>query len=32
VSSTQADGNADPVTSSVQQFNTQPTDQMSAEK
>jgi phosphodiesterase/alkaline phosphatase D-like protein len=32
VSSTQADGNADPVTSSVQQFNTRSTDQMSAGK
>jgi hypothetical protein len=32
VSSTQADGNADPVTSSVQQFNTQPANPMSAEK
>jgi len=32
VSSTQADGNADPVTSSVRQFNTRPTDRMSAEK
>ena len=32
VSSTQADGNADPVTSSVQQFNTQPANRMSAEK
>ncbi|MGA9966812.1 MAG: fibronectin type III domain-containing protein [Terriglobales bacterium] len=32
VSSTQADGNADRVTSSVQQFNTQPTNRISAEK
>ena len=32
VSSTQADGNADPVTSSVQQFNTQATNRISAEK
>jgi hypothetical protein len=32
VSSTQADGTSDPVTSSVRQFNTRPTDQMSAEK
>ena len=32
VSSTQADGSSDPVTSSVRQFNTRPTDQMSAEK
>jgi phosphodiesterase/alkaline phosphatase D-like protein len=31
-SSTQADGTSDPVTSSVRQFNTRPTDQMSAEK
>ena len=32
VSSTQADGTSDPVTSSVRQFNTRPTDQISAEK
>jgi hypothetical protein len=32
VSSTQADGTSDPATSSVRQFNTRPTDQMSAEK
>jgi hypothetical protein len=32
VSSTQADGNFDPVTSSVQHFNTHPTNRMSAEK
>jgi hypothetical protein len=32
VSSTQADGNADPVTSSVQQFTTQATNRISAEK
>jgi Purple acid Phosphatase, N-terminal domain len=32
VSSTQADGTSDPVTSSVRQFNTRPIDQMSAEK
>jgi hypothetical protein len=32
VSSTQANGTSDPVTSSVRQFNTRPTDQMSAEK
>jgi hypothetical protein len=32
VSSTQADGNADPLTSSVQQFNTQATNRISAEK
>ena len=32
VSSTQADGNADPVTSSVHQFNTQSTNRISAEK
>ncbi|HSY99124.1 MAG TPA: fibronectin type III domain-containing protein [Terriglobales bacterium] len=32
VSSTQADGNADPVTSSVQQFKTQPANRISAEK
>ena len=32
VSSTQADGNFDPVTSSVQHFNTQPSNRMSAEK
>jgi Purple acid Phosphatase, N-terminal domain len=32
VSSTQADGNADPLTSSVRQFNTLPTNRMSAEK
>jgi hypothetical protein len=32
VSSTQADGTSDPVTSSVRQFNTQATDQMSADK
>jgi hypothetical protein len=32
VSSTQADGTSDRVTSSVSQFNTRPTDQMSAEK
>jgi hypothetical protein len=31
-SSTQADGTFDPVTSSVRQFNTRPTDQMSPEK
>jgi len=32
VSSTQADGTSDPVTSSVQQFNTQPINRISAEK
>ena len=32
VSSTQADGTSDPVTSSVRQFNTRPTSPMSAEK
>jgi hypothetical protein len=32
VSSTQADGSSDPVTSSVRQFNTRPPDQMSAGK
>jgi hypothetical protein len=32
VSSTQANGTSDPVTSTVRQFNTRPTDQMSAEK
>jgi hypothetical protein len=32
VSSTQADGASDPVTSSVRQFNTRPPDQMSAGK
>jgi phosphodiesterase/alkaline phosphatase D-like protein len=32
VSSTQADGNADRMTSPVQRFNTQPTNRMSAEK
>jgi len=32
VSSSQADGSSDPVTSSVRQFNTRPTSQMSAEK
>jgi hypothetical protein len=32
VSSTQADGTSDPVTSSVSQFNTRPTNQMSAEQ
>jgi phosphodiesterase/alkaline phosphatase D-like protein len=32
VCSTQANGTTDPVTSSVQQFNTRPTNQTSAEK
>jgi hypothetical protein len=32
VCSTQADGTADPVTSSVRQFNTRPTNRMSAGK
>ena len=32
VSSTQADGTSDPVTSSVRQFNTRPTSPISAEK
>jgi hypothetical protein len=32
VSSTQADGTSDPVTSPVRQFNTRPTSPMSAEK
>ena len=32
VSSTQADGTADPVTSAVQQFKTRPTNETSAEK
>jgi Purple acid Phosphatase, N-terminal domain len=32
VSSTQADGTSDPVTSSVRQFNTRSSDQMSADK
>ena len=32
VSSTQADGTSDPVTSSVQQFNTQPINRISADK
>jgi phosphodiesterase/alkaline phosphatase D-like protein len=32
VSSTQADGTSDRVTSAVKQFNTQPTNRMSAEK
>ena len=32
VSSTQADGSSDPVTSSVRQFNTHPTNRTSAEK
>jgi hypothetical protein len=32
VSSTQANGTSGPATSSVRQFNTRPTDQMSAEK
>jgi hypothetical protein len=32
VSSTQADGTSDPVTSSMRQFNTRPVDQMSAGK
>ena len=32
VSSTQADGSSDPVTSSVRQFKTRPTSPMSAEK
>jgi hypothetical protein len=32
VSSTQADGTSDPATSSMRQFNTRPTNRMSAEK